>query len=149
MDLRRYLLIVLLSFIGFFLIGMIGSTRLKMAVTQTNNPALFVGSWVYTDQFDRTVTWLVSRDGKLKFFASDDPTDIQEYQWWTSHDKMIIRPVISNSDHAYHTVSFALNGRTFDDQRVELPISHSDTKSLTLIPDDGPTLELTKLDSAR
>ena len=103
-----------------------------------------VGDWVYIDKYGRAITWLISHDGTMKCFASDDPSDIREYQWWTRNGNLIIRNPISTIDHAYYIASFALDGRAFDDQRMELRISESNSKSLTLTPADGPVLVLTK-----
>ncbi len=82
-----------------------------------------LGKWSFPDRFGRTIFWNLTDAGLLYRHASDDPTDVDQYEWWVKDAVLTVRLPMRLRDRIYHSTVLALRGRKLDDATQEFYLS--------------------------
>lgn len=120
-SVRKKLAAVFVSLI-VVLIGVIFLTQNLTPIANVSMSRL-LGKWSFPDRFGGTIFWEFGDAGLLKRHASDDPTDIDQYEWWVKESVLTVREPMKFYHRIHHSAALALHGRKLNDARQEFQLS--------------------------
>ena len=113
-------------FVGLILvlIGVIFSTLdPTSSIANVSMKSRLLGKWSFPDRFGRTVFWEFGDSGVLNRHASDDTTDVDQWEWWVRDSVLTVRLPMKLSERIHHSAALALHGRKLNDARQEIRLS--------------------------
>ena len=122
-SVRKKLAAVFISLIVVLIGAILLTQNLTSPIANVSMKSRLLGKWSFPDRFGRIVFWEFGDSGLLKRHASDDPTDIDQYEWWVKDSVLTVREPMKLYDRIHHSAALALHGRKLNDARQEFRLS--------------------------